>query len=56
MSDWLMMVWIFLAVASVAFIVLNRLWLSCARSKPDPDKDPEMLLGGWTPALSCRFR
>ena len=54
-NDWLTMGWIFLAVAGVAFIVLNRVWLSRTRAKPDDDQDPEMLLGTWTPAWSAQI-
>jgi tight adherence protein C len=54
-TDWLTMGWVFLAVAGVAFIVLNRVWLSRKRSKPDDDQDPEMLLGNWTPAWSAQI-
>jgi tight adherence protein C len=54
-TDWLTMGWIFVAVAGVAFIVLNRVWLSRRRSKPDDDQDPEMLLGTWTPAWSAQI-
>src|SRR5437764_12543002 len=55
MSDWLMMGWIFLGVAGVAFIVLNRLWLSRRRALPDDDRDPDMVLGEWTNAWSAQI-
>src|SRR5579872_6172151 len=54
-ADWLTMGWIFIAVAGVAFIVLNRVWLSRKRSQPDDDQDPGMVLGEWTPALSAQI-
>jgi tight adherence protein C len=54
-SDWMTMGWIFIAVAGVAFILLNRFWLSRKRAKPDDDQDPEMVLGAWTPALSAQI-
>jgi tight adherence protein C len=47
--------WIFVAVAGVAFILLNRVWLSRRRAPADDDKDPELLLGAWTPAWSAQL-
>jgi tight adherence protein C len=55
MNDWLMMAWIFVAVAGVAFMVLNRVWLSRQRAQPDDDQDPKMVLGEWTPAWSAQI-
>lgn len=54
-NDWLMMGWIFAAVAGVAFLVLNRAWLARGRPKPNDDQDPELLLGAWTPAWSAQI-
>jgi tight adherence protein C len=54
-NDWLTMGWIFVAVAGVAFILLNRLWLARSHVKLDDDKDPEPVLGAWTAAWSAQI-
>src|SRR5438309_905142 len=56
-SEWLTMGWVFAAVAGVAFILLNRVWLARRRAAPPPDdeREPGMVLGDWTPAWSAQI-
>jgi tight adherence protein C len=57
MNEWLILGWVFVAVAGLAFIVINRvaIWrrnrLEQLRS-PDLEGPPPLLLGEWTPALA----
>ncbi len=57
MNEWLILGWVFIAVAGVAFIAVNRLalWRRNRRQRLqslDEGGPPPMLFGAWTPALS----
>jgi tight adherence protein C len=57
MNEWLILGWVFIAVAGVAFIIINRvnLWrrhrMERLRSLDDDGPQP-LLFGEWTPALA----
>jgi tight adherence protein C len=57
MNEWLILGWVFVAVAGAAFIIINRLgiWRRNRMQRlqsQDPDGPPPLTFGAWTPALA----
>jgi tight adherence protein C len=57
MNEWLILGWVFIAVAGVAFIIFNRLaiWRRHRMERlqsQDPGGPPPLMFGEWTPALA----